>query len=102
MCGNVWEAVIGDWLQHCSPPEQSAITDLDAEQCRVMRLIALGVPTWKIAQELGRGVKAMEKYRISLMRRLGLKSAAGVTRFAVDNKLVSSLELDQMLEVREK
>ena len=102
VCGNVWEAVVGDWLEHCRPPEQSAITDLDAQQCRVIRLIALGVPTWRIAQELGRGVKAMEKHRISLMRRLGLKSAAGVTRFAVVNKLVSSLELDQMLEVREK
>jgi len=100
VCGNVWEAVVADWLEHCSPPEQSTITDLDVEQCRVIRLIALGVPTWRIAQELGRGVKAMEKYRISLMRRLGLKSAAGVTRFAVDNKFVSSLELDQMLEVR--
>jgi len=35
------------------------------------------------------------------MRRLGLKSAAAVTRFAVEHRLVSSLELDHMLEVRE-
>ena len=100
VCGNVWEAVVGDWLEHCVPPAQGAHANLDAETCRVVRLIALGVPTWRIAQDLGRGVKAMERYRTSLLRRLGLKSSAAVTRFAVDNKLVSSSEFDQMLEER--
>ena len=99
--GNVWESVVSDWLEHCTPPEPSKFTDLDAETCRVLRLIALGVPTWRIAQNLGRGVKAMERYRRVLIARLGLKSAAGVTRFAVDHQLVSSSELDQMLEERE-
>ena len=41
------------------------------------------VPTWKIAADLGRGVKAVEKYRSSLMRRLDLSSTAAVARFAV-------------------
>ena len=101
VCGNVWEAVIGDWLEHCTPPEAAANHDLDSEACRVLRYIALGVPTWRIAQDVGRGLKAVEKYRTTLMRRLGLKSAAAVTRFAVEHRLVSSLELDHMLEVRE-
>jgi len=43
----------------------------------------------------------VEKYRTTLMRRLGLASAAAVTRYAVEQRLVSSLELDHMLEVRE-
>jgi two-component system, NarL family, response regulator NreC len=103
VCGNVWDAVVGDWLEHCLPPEPAVVpgTDLDDEARQVLRYIALGVPTWRIAQDLGRGVKAVEKYRTTLMRRLGLRSAAAVTRFAVDNRLVSSLELDHMLEVRE-
>ena len=63
----------------------------------MIRLIALGVPTRQIARELGRGVKATEKFRTVLMRRLGLRSAAGVTRFAIENRLVSSQELDLML-----
>jgi len=75
--------------------------ELDGEARQVLRYIALGVPTWRIAQDLDRGVKAVEKYRTALMRRLGLKSAAAVTRFAVDHRLVSSLELDHMLEVHE-
>jgi len=101
VCGNVWEAVVGDWLEHCLPPEPTVGPDLDDEARQVLRFIALGVPTWRIAQDLGRGLKAVEKYRTSLMRRLGLKSASAVTRFAVDHRLVSSLELDHMLEVRE-
>ncbi|HEX9413743.1 MAG TPA: response regulator transcription factor, partial [Ktedonobacterales bacterium] len=101
VCGNVWESVIGDWLEHCTPTEAVANSNLDSEACRVLRYIALGVPTWRIAQDVGRGLKAVEKYRTTLMRRLGLKSAAAVTRFAVEHRLVSSLELDHMLEVRE-
>jgi|GEM_PF-89286 len=101
VCGNVWEAVVGDWLEHCPPPEPTVGAELDGEARQVLRYIALGVPTWRIAQDLDRGVKAVEKYRTALMRRLGLKSAAAVTRFAVDHRLVSSLELDHMLEVHE-
>jgi len=97
VCGNVWESVVSDWLEDGSAPQLPAARELDAGAARVIRLIALGVPTRQIARELGRGVKATEKFRTVLMRRLGLKSAAGVTRFAVENRLVSSQELDHML-----
>ena len=97
VCGNVWESVVSDWLEGGGPPQAQVATDLDSDSSRVLRLIALGVPTRQIAQELGRGVKATEKFRTVLMRRLGLRSAAGVTRFAVENRLVSSRELDQIL-----
>ena len=97
VCGNVWESVVSDWLEDGGPPQVATATNLDSDSSRVIRLIALGIPTRQIARELGRGVKATEKLRMVLMRRLGLKSAAGVTRFAVENRLVSSRELDQML-----
>ena len=99
--GQVWDAVLADWLQHFKPPEHLDNTDLDDDERRVLRHIALGVPTWRIARELGRGVKSLEKYRIGLMRRLGLRSAAAATRFAIEHRLVSSSELDTILEVRE-
>jgi DNA-binding NarL/FixJ family response regulator len=97
VCGNVWESVVGDWLEEAAPARSPSTVGLDPEACRVIRLIALGVPTRQIADELGRGVKATEKYRVSIMRRLGLRSAASVTRFAVESQLVSSQELDQLL-----
>jgi len=97
VCGNVWESVISDWLEDgaASPPQ--AARELDAAAECVIRLIALGMPTRQIAREIGRGVKATEKFRTVLMRRLGLRSAAGVTRFAIENRLISSQELDHML-----
>jgi DNA-binding NarL/FixJ family response regulator len=101
VCGPVWDAVMADWLQHYKPPEPQEYANLGDDERRVLRHIALGVPTWRIAGELGRGVKAVEKYRMALMRRLGLRSAAAATRFAIEHRLVSSSELDTMLEVRE-
>ncbi|MDE2250611.1 MAG: response regulator transcription factor [Gammaproteobacteria bacterium] len=97
VCGNVWESVVGDWLEDGIASRLPAAAGLDEAAARVLRLIALGVPTRQIARELGRGVKATEKFRTVLMRRLGLRSAAGVTRFAVEHRLVSSQELDHML-----
>jgi len=43
-----------DWLEHGTPPEAMANPDLDSEACRVLRYIALGVPTWRIAEDVGR------------------------------------------------
>jgi DNA-binding NarL/FixJ family response regulator len=97
VCGNVWESVVGDWLEDGGAAQPPAANGLDAAAARVIRLIALGMPTRQIAGELGCGVKATEKFRTVLMRRLGLRSAAGVTRFAIENRLVSSQELDHML-----
>lgn len=97
VCGNVWESVVSDWLEDGVALQPPAARELEAAAARVIRLIALGVPTRQIARELGRGVKATEKFRTMLMRRLGLRSAAGVTRFAIENRLVSSQELDHML-----
>jgi len=48
---------------------------------------------------LGRGVKAVEKYRTSLMRRLNLHSTAAIARFAVQCKLLSMQEVDQLVSV---
>ncbi|HLQ12116.1 MAG TPA: response regulator transcription factor [Steroidobacteraceae bacterium] len=100
VCGSVREAVIGDWLEHCPPAEPAFDADLDEQARQMLRYIALGVPTWRIARDLGYGVKEAERYRGKLMRRLALKSSAAVTRFAVGHRLVNSLELDHVLEVQ--
>ena len=87
-----------------APPASSAPAGARARRAdegdqdrRVLRLIALGVQTWRIAEELSRGVKAVEKYRAGLMQRFGLKNAAAVTRFALEMHLLSRQEVDRML-----
>jgi DNA-binding NarL/FixJ family response regulator len=96
-CLAVRDIVVKDWLEHGSIKEPIARIELGGEDRHVLRLIALGTPTWRIAEELGRGVKAVEKYRVMLMRRLGLKSTAAATRFALEMRLLTRQEVDQLL-----
>jgi DNA-binding NarL/FixJ family response regulator len=99
ICRGVGDMVIRNWLQGApqQPAPATADVSLDPQDRRIIRLIALGVPTWRIAAELGRGVKVVEKYRASLMRRLDLSNTAAVTRFAVRCKLLSSQEVDRLV-----
>jgi len=99
-CRGVGDIVIRSWLHEQSvPPAEEVInnTRLGQEDRQIIRLIALGVPTWRIAADLKRGVKVVEKYRASLMRRLELNSTAAVARFAVRCNLLSEHEVDQLV-----
>jgi DNA-binding NarL/FixJ family response regulator len=96
ICGGVCDILIRNWLHE--PAAQPAVeASLEPDDRKIIRLIALGVPTWKIAADLGRGVKAVEKYRATLMRRLHLGSTAAVARFAVRCNLLSRQEMDVLV-----
>lgn len=98
-CPGVGDLVIDDWLEGPAGVPPGAEIALGPEDRKVLRLIALGVPTRRIAEELGRGVKAVEKYRMNLMRRLNLQSTAAIARFAVQCKLLTVQELDRLVAV---
>jgi DNA-binding NarL/FixJ family response regulator len=97
ICLGVSDMVMRNWLLEAggTPPPTSA--QLEPEDRQILRLIALGVPTWRIAADLRRGVKVVEKYRANLMRRLNLTSAAAVARYAVSCNLLSREEVDQLV-----
>jgi DNA-binding NarL/FixJ family response regulator len=97
ICRGVGDIVIRDWLHEMGPQPAATQTELDPEDRQIIRLIALGVPTWRIAADLGKGVKAVEKYRANLMRRLDLNSTAAIARFAVRCNILSSQEVDQLV-----
>jgi DNA-binding NarL/FixJ family response regulator len=98
ICRGVVDTVVRNWLHEAGSQQPPAMnTALSTEDRRIIRLIALGVPTWQIAADLGKGVKLVEKYRASLMRRLDLNSTAAVARFAVRCSLLSSKEVDQLV-----
>lgn len=97
-CPGVGDILVRSWLrQGLGAPQTHVDVDLLPEDRQVLRLIALGVPTRRIADDLGRGIKAVEKYRASLMRRLDLHSAAAVARFAIRCNLLSPQEVDQVV-----
>jgi DNA-binding NarL/FixJ family response regulator len=96
-CRGVGDILIRNWLHEQSTTQTVVNTPLDQEDRQIIRLIALGIPTWRIAADLGRGVKVVEKHRASLMRRLSLNSTAAVARFAVRCNLLSDQEVDQLV-----
>ena len=99
ICRGAGDVVLRNWLKEPLPAPALGPVDtaLDPQDRRIIRLIALGVPTWRIAAELGRGVKVVEKYRANLMRRLDLSNTAAVTRYAVRCNLLTSQEVDRLV-----
>jgi DNA-binding NarL/FixJ family response regulator len=97
VCRGVSDEVMRSWLLEAPEAPPAVDAPLSPEDRQVLRYIALGVPTWRIAEDLRRGVKAVEKYRAALMRRLNLGNAAAVARFAVRQNLLSREEVDQLV-----
>jgi DNA-binding NarL/FixJ family response regulator len=62
---------------------------LTPRQREILKLIAEGLSTKKIATALGLSGKTVESHRAQLMRRLGIRDVAGLTRYAVRIGLVS-------------
>jgi DNA-binding NarL/FixJ family response regulator len=84
----------GPAYQHSELPlqaigKQAAQTgDMTARERQVLIGIALGYSNKRIAGNLGRSVKTIEKHRFKMMHRLGLRNAAAATRYAINNGLL--------------
>ena len=70
-----------------SPAEVSA-SGMTERQREVLIGIALGYSSKSIAGYLGRSTKTIEKHRLKIMHKLGLRNAAAVTRYAIDHGLL--------------
>jgi DNA-binding NarL/FixJ family response regulator len=97
VCLGVSDMLMRNWLLESGLAQPADAAPLEPEDRQILRLIALGVPTWRIAADLRRGVKVVEKYRANLMRRLNLGSTAAVARYAVSCNLLSREEVDQLV-----
>ena len=97
MCRGISDTLTRSWLQDAGPAPTGTAAGLAPEDRQILRLIAMGVPTWRIAADLRRGVKVVEKYRANLMRRLNLNSTAAVAQFAVRSNLLSHAEVDHVV-----
>ena len=69
------------------PPATGGITPCERE---VLIRVALGYSSKRIAADLGRSVKTIEKHRFKMMHKLGLRNAAAVTRYAMDTGLLTA------------
>ena len=62
-------------------------TDLTVRQREVLRLIARGCSAKEIASQLNISVRTAEFHRAAIMQRLGLRSTAQMTRYAITNEI---------------
>ena len=63
---------------------------LTDRQMQILRLIAEGVGTRAIAEQLELSVKTVETHRANLMERLDIRDVAGLVRYAIRTGLISA------------
>lgn len=68
-------------------PAPSGKVELTERQREVLRMIALGCSAKDIANQLNISVRTAEFHRAAIMQRLGLRSTAQMTRYALANNL---------------
>jgi two-component system nitrate/nitrite response regulator NarL len=73
-------------------PAGAPLAEMTAREREVLIGVALGYSSKRIAGNLGRSVKTIEKHRFKMMHKLGLRNTAAVTRYAMDNGLLEELD----------
>jgi DNA-binding NarL/FixJ family response regulator len=71
-------------------PAAAPLAEMTAREREVLIGVALGYSSKRIAGNLGRSVKTIEKHRFKMMHKLGLRNTAAVTRYAMDKGLLDA------------
>jgi two-component system nitrate/nitrite response regulator NarL len=71
-----------------SPDTTASLGQLTTRERQVLTGVAEGHTNKEIAARLGLSPRTVESYRESLIRKLGIPSVAGLTKFALDAKLL--------------
>jgi DNA-binding NarL/FixJ family response regulator len=77
-------------LQSASGGLNAASCKLTSRQREVLQLIAEGLSTKEIAQELGISIKTAQTHRAKLMGRVGVRKASALVRYAIREGIVSA------------
>ncbi len=68
----------------------SKLAQLTSREMEVLQLIAEGKANKETADELGIGIKTVEKHREHLMQKLDIHDTAGLTRYAISTGIIES------------
>lgn len=85
----VTSKVVSGFLGKGGRQAQKPGSKITPRETEVLTLIASAYSTKEIARKLDLSVKTVEKHRSNLMRKLGLRSTAAVTLYAVRNNYLS-------------
>jgi DNA-binding NarL/FixJ family response regulator len=69
------------------PPPQphAALDSLTSREREVLALIAAGLANKQIASQLSISIRTVESHRERLMKKLGINTVAGLTRFSIES-----------------
>ena len=89
LCPLVTEVVVKDYVNLNPSPSQSSFAILTAREREVLRLLAEGRRTSQIAKLLDISVKTLDTHRQQIIQKLGIRSLAELTKFAIREGLTS-------------
>lgn len=70
------------------PTEKAPHDTLSDREFKVLRMIASGKTVSQIAKDLSFSVKTISTYRARILAKMGMKTNAELTHYAIENKLV--------------
>jgi len=79
----VAELVVEDYVRHVPATGKVAFSTLSAREREVLQLLAEGKTSKEIANALSVSVKTVESHRSQIMDKLGIRTVAELTKFAV-------------------
>lgn len=85
----VANVVIDDYVRQGTAPNSSAYAVLSPREREVLQLLAEGKATKEVAQHLQVSVKTVETHRAKIMDKLGMRSVAELTKYAIREGLTS-------------
>lgn len=89
LSSKVQAEIIGSYLRRPGgDDEASAKGRLTEREMQVLRMVARGMTTKEVAKALFLSSRTVDKYRASLMQKLGLKSLNDLIRYAISQGLV--------------
>jgi DNA-binding NarL/FixJ family response regulator len=68
---------------------ETALDELSMRELQVLRRLAMGNTNREIAKAYGISIKTVDTYRSRLLKKLNLRNNAELSRFAIQNRLIS-------------
>ena len=81
---------VNEFLQQ-STPHQDSYDRLSPREREVLKLVAEGLSVKEVAIRLNIGVKTADTHKYNLMSKLDIHNAAGLIRYAIQNKVLNIL-----------
>ena len=90
LSAQILDTVIKDYAANFSSDQNTAYTGLTVREREILQLVVEGVKSRDIASRLFLSVKTVSAHRRTIMKKLNLYSVAELTRFAINEGLISS------------